>query len=181
MIRHNKLVYFCSLLALLVSCSPFRVLDAESDEGFRLANYKSFDFVDVEISGEALSEKHSPQVELLKKEIAKQLTARGLAYESADPDLEVNIGIVVTEKVQTRQTNYLTDAPKYIGQRRYTWKSEEVEVGRYKEGTLSLHLIDHDKKELVWQGAIEAIVPKDADKQKGKIVEGVRKLISTIP
>ncbi|WP_242928592.1 DUF4136 domain-containing protein [Pontibacter vulgaris] len=181
MMRYNLLCFFWILMTFLSSCSPFTVLDADSVEGFRLANYKTFDFVDVEISGRALGEAQSPQVELLKSEIAKQLAARGLTYDSGNADLAINIGIVVADKVQTRQTDYRTDAPRYVGQRRYTWKSQEVEVGRYKEGTLSLHLVEREKNELVWQGAIEAVVPKDADKQKGDIVEGVKKLISTIP
>ena len=32
---------------------------------------------------------------------------------------------------------------------RYTWRSREVEVGRYREGTVSVHLVDSDRNELV--------------------------------
>ncbi|AKD05229.1 DUF4136 domain-containing protein [Pontibacter korlensis] len=165
----------------LAACSPVRVLESEADEGFRLSNYKTFNFFEVETSGEAL-QPYASQLDYLKQEIVQQLEQRGLQQSSSEPDLNINLGVVVAEKVQTRQTNILTDPPFYIGQRRYTWKSRDVEVGRYQQGTLSLHLVDNARNELVWQGAAEGAVPDDnAAKLQERIREGVQKLIQEIP
>lgn len=169
------------LLAGMVSCSPVRVLETEADQGFQLSNYQTFDFYEVEASGNALAP-YALQLDYLKQEIADQLQQRGLTRSSTNPDLKVNLGIVVAEKVQTRQTNILTDPPYYIGQRRYTWRTREVEAGRYKQGTLSLHLVNNAENELVWQGAAEGVLPDDnTAKVQKRISEGVQKLVEKIP
>ena len=165
----------------VVACSPIRVLETETDEGFKLSNYKTFDFYDVDASGDALKP-YEAQLQFLQQQITQQLEQRGLQRSSASPDLKVNLGIVVAEQVQTRETNILTDPPFYVGQRRYTWKTREVEVGRYQQGTLSVHLVDNARSELVWQGAAQGVVPEEnTAKLQKRIAEGVRKLVQEIP
>ncbi|MFD2245619.1 DUF4136 domain-containing protein [Pontibacter ruber] len=173
--------YLWLLTLCLLACSPITILDTESEDDFHLANYKTFDFYEVETSGDAIGPEYKEQLDYLKQEIEAQLKTRGLTRSSANPDLKVNMGIVLAEKVQTRETDIRTDGPRYMGQRRYTWKSQEVEVGRYKEGTLSVHLVDNSNNEMVWQGAAESIVPEDPGKQQRRIAEGVQKLIASIP
>ncbi|GHA54829.1 hypothetical protein GCM10007389_02700 [Pontibacter akesuensis] len=157
------------------------MLDTEADAGFQLRNYSTFDFYQVEASGDAL-EPYGPQLAFLKQEITQQLQQRGLTRTSSNPDLKINLGIVVAEKVQTRETNIQTDPPFYMGQRRYSWRSREVETGRYQQGTLSVHLVDNARNEMVWQGAAAGVVPDDnTAKLQKRISEGVQKLIELIP
>jgi hypothetical protein len=173
--------YLCLLALYLLACSPVTLLDTKSEDNFHLANYRTFDFYGVGTNTDAIGPEYKKQLAFVQQEIEKQLHSRGLTRNTAQPDLKVNLGIVVAEKVQTRETDIRTDGPRYTGQRRYTWKSRQVEVGRYKEGTLSVHLVDNARNELVWQGAAESIVPKDPGKLRGRIVEGVQKLIASIP
>ena len=170
----------CLLVAVLLACSPVRVRRTEPAEGFALANYRTFDFYAVETEGDALSPDYTRGVALLKDAVARQLQARGLTQQGNDPDLRVNLGIVVNQKVQTRQTNLQTDPPNYIGQRRYTWKSREVEVGRYRQGTVSVHLVDARKNELVWQGVAEGVVPEKEVKLEKTIAEGAEALFNRL-
>ncbi|MEJ8802111.1 DUF4136 domain-containing protein [Pontibacter sp. H249] len=171
-------IFLCLLVA---ACSPIKLLDSEADDGFRLSNYKTFDFYDVEASGDAL-QPYGAQLDFLQEQITQQLEQRGLRRSSESPDLKVNLGIVVAEEIQTRETNILTDPPFYVGQRRYTWKSRDVEVGRYQQGTLSLHLVDNKRNELVWQGAAQGVVPEENKaKLQKRIEEGVKKLVQNIP
>ena len=169
------------LLVLLAACSSIKVLPSEAETGFRLSNYQTFDFYELDASGDALGENYLPQVELIKQEITANLEQRGLRRSATNPDLLINLGIVAKEQVQTRQTDIRSDPPHYIGQRRYTWKSREVEVGRYTEGTLSVHLVDRARNEMVWRGAAESIVPQKPEKQQQRIKEGVQKLLSEVP
>lgn len=170
----------CLFAAVLLACSPVRVLRTEPADGFALSNYRTFDFYAVETEGDALSPDYQRGVALLKDAVARQLQARGLTQKSDDPDLRVNLGIVVNQKVQTRQTNLQTDPPNYIGQRRYTWKSREVEVGRYRQGTVSVHLVDPRKNELVWQGAAEGVVPEKDAKLEKTIARGAEALFGKL-
>ena len=60
-----------------------------------------------------------------------------------------------------------------MGQRRYSWKSKEVEVGRYKTGTLLIDLVDPSTNKLVWKGGGEGVLPgkeKDFSKEVNELV-----------
>ncbi len=173
-----KILSLISLL-LVSGCSSVKIIDVQPTPGFALANYKTFDFFKTESSGD-ISPKFNERLELLKAEISKQLVARGLSQSTDGADLLINIGVVVEEKIQTRETDLRTDGARYMGQRNYTWKSEEVEVGRYREGTVTLHLVDQSKNAMVWRGAANGIIPEKDSKVKETIVLGVEELIKKI-
>jgi len=170
---------FLILLALFFfSCSGVRLLNSESNEGFDVSNYKSFDFYELEATGDTAAN-FSTNVGLLKNEIEKQLALKGFRRSDTEPDLRVNIGIVVKEKIQTRETT-LRDAPRYVGQRNYSWKSEEVEVGRYKEGTVTVHLVDPNNNKLMWKGVVQGVVPSNKSNLSSTIQEGMEVLFSNL-
>src|SRR5690606_1234921 len=165
---------FVIILCLLAACSPVRILNIYKAEGFTLKNYKTFDFFKVDASGE-LSPSYMERVDLIKAEIANHLTQPGLQQTSSSPDLLLNIGIVVEEKEQTRETSIM-DAPRYIGQRNYHWESEEVVVNRYKEGMVTVHFVDRETNRLVCEGIASAVIVQKDEAVKKNITEGVRKL-----
>jgi hypothetical protein len=165
---------------VLLGCTVVRVKNTEASAGFALGQYKTFGFYEVSPQGDTVAPSYRHQVELLKNAIRQQLSAKGLTFAPSDPDLLVNIGVVTREKVQTRQTDFRTDAPRYIGQRRYSWRSEEVEVGRYKEGTVSVHLVDRQNNALVWKGVVEAIIPRREARLQKTIHAGVAKLFASL-
>ncbi|RDC64967.1 DUF4136 domain-containing protein [Adhaeribacter pallidiroseus] len=175
----NIFLIFFSLIGLF-GCSAARVTNVDAADNFALTNYKTFNFYEITNNGEPVDAQYNNRIAILKNAIQQQLTAKGLTLTSTNPDLLVNLGIVTTEKVQTRQTDFRTDAPKYIGQRRYSWKSQQVEVGRYRQGTASVHLVDPTKDELVWQGAIEGVIPKKDAALEKEVNAGVSKLFSKL-
>lgn len=165
-------------LTIFFACSPVRILNVHKTDGFSLSNYKTFDFFKVDASGE-LSPMYTDRIELIKTEIARHLSQRGLQQSDTSPDLLLNIGIVVEEKEQTRETT-IRDAPIYIGQRNYHWESEEIVVNRYKQGTVNVHFVDRKTNRLVCEGIASAvIVEKDAAVRKN-IAEGVEELFNEI-
>lgn len=151
-------------ITTIVSCSTSRIVNTEISEDVDLSTYKTFDFYKLEASGDTLSRKFLYRTDLLKTAIANELVKKGYKQVSGNADLIVNIGITVKEKVQSRQTDFRTDAPRYIGQRRYNWKSKEVETGRYRIGTVDIHLVDSQKDLLVWRKVVEGVIP-DRDKK----------------
>ncbi|MDQ3291695.1 MAG: DUF4136 domain-containing protein, partial [Bacteroidota bacterium] len=160
--------------------SSTRVTNVEAADNFALTNYKTFNFYEITTNGEPVDPQYNDRINILKTALQQQLSSKGLTLSPTNSDLLVNIGIVTTEKVQTRQTNFRTDAPRYIGQYRYSWKSQEVEVGRYREGTVSVHLVDPTKNELVWQGVMEGIIPKKNTALQREVNAGVTELFSKI-
>ncbi len=166
------------IVLIAFSCSGIRILNSESNQGFKLSNYKTYNFYKLQVSGDTTAN-FTANAELLKKEIEKQLMLKGLLLSNVEPGLRINIGIVVQEKIQTRETS-LQDAPRYIGQRNYSWKSEEIEVGRYKEGTVTVHLVDPTNNTLMWKGAVEGALPSNKSKLPSTIKKGMEKLFSQL-
>ena len=165
-------------LLVCVSCSGVRVLNTEADPGFQIGKYKTFDFFEIVGAGDT-SSYFEENVKLLKESIVQKLQAKGLTQTSSQPDLQVNIGAMVEEKVQTRETT-LRDAPRYMGQRNYTWKSEEIEVGRYREGTVTVHLVDPSTKKLMWKGAVAGVIPNKQKNVPATIEEGMQALFAKL-
>lgn len=174
-----KILIIPFLILAFSACSYVKVLETKADEDFNLAEYDTFNFYDSPEAGKTLSAEYQQELDMLKEEIARQLEARGLS-QSPSPDLLVNIGAVVEEKVQTRKTD-IREAPIYIGQRRYTWESKEVETGRYQLGTVNVHLVDREENKLLWKGVAESVLPKKQEKLRKNIEEGVSALFETIP
>ena len=83
------------------------------------------------------------------------------------------------EKIQTRETDFSTDAV-YMRTRNYSWQSEEVEVGRYDEGTLTIDFVDTKDNTLKCIGVARGVkVKKDKNAPKN-IANGLEKLFKQI-
>lgn len=161
------------VLYIQFSCaSPAKitVLPIEAVD-FQLADYQTFGFYGLDVKGDT-STQFQKNVHLLKAGIIQQMENRGLK-ENPNPELKINIGISVEEKIHTRETGLMTDPGtfNYIGQRRYTWKTETVEVGRYKKGSISLDFVDAHKNQAVWMAVSEKIIPKKEKKMPGEILK----------
>lgn len=176
--KPNKLLALI-LLILSFSCSSSLVtLEDSSYENFDLSAFKSYDFFEVE-NTDPTNPNFQLAIDLLKKDIAEAMEARGL-NKSSDADLKINLGLVVEEKVQTRTTSLATDPFMYTGQRNYTWQSQEVPVNTYKEGSLSMHLVDTKSNQAVWVGTINRVVPKKEEKKAEAIHFAVAELFKEI-
>ncbi len=164
--------------SLLFTCRSSKVLETENVEGFQLNQYQTFDFFKLEASGDT-SSNFQANATLIKNAITRNLESRGLKRVDTNPDLLINIGIVVKEETQTRQTT-IREAPRYMGQRTYSWKSEEIEVGKYRTGTATVHLVDADTKTMMWRGVIESIIPEKKEKVAESIEDGVDLLFANL-
>lgn len=166
-------------LLLLASCAPVRVLSTEAQPGVNFSTYKTYNFLDVTARNEAAMPGPGGATQQLKDAIATQLQRRG--YQQAEqPELWVNIGVVVQDRVQTRQTD-IRDAPRYIGQRNYRWQSQEVVVGQYEEGTATVELVDAARNERVWSGVVSSTITRNGDKLEKRINQAMESLFNKYP
>jgi len=174
--RINATLLLFFLIMLSFSCSPIQVLDQEYDTGFALNNYRTFDFYSIDTSsGPANSKAYNTSLAALKTEITQQLQKRGLQPGTHNPDLLVNIGIVINEKVHTRQS--AGGDPHYMGQRHYTWESSQLELGQhYNQGTVTVHLVDRARNTLVWRGVVEGIVPDKPARLQRNVADAMEAL-----
>src|SRR5688500_11667696 len=124
----KKIIIFLSIL--LFGCGGVSIKNVQKADGFTLSKYKTFGFFTVDATGDALGKNYATNLDLLKKAITKQFEMKGIALVADNPDITVNIGIVVSKEVQTRETSFGNpgDRTYYMGQRNYSWKAEEVVV-----------------------------------------------------
>ena len=169
----------CFLLIVTFGFSQ-TLVSYNKTEGVDFSKYKTYKIDSLEIKKIPEFEPQKAGLNLLMLEIIKQMNARGYEKVSENPDLLINIGLVLEEGVQTRETS-IRDAPYYIGQRNYHWESEEVVVGKYTEGTVTLDLIDSDKNAMIWQAVSSGVLSKKREKNKKRIVKGVNKLFKKFP
>ncbi|MFZ2905565.1 MAG: DUF4136 domain-containing protein [Cyclobacteriaceae bacterium] len=169
-------------LIISVGCSSVRIKDVNKEEGFSLSNYKTFGFFQVDASGDAIGPNYTGNLDLLKKAITNELEAKGLTSAVENPDLMVNIGIVISKEVQTRETSFTNpgDRMAYMGQRNYSWHAQEVVVGTYKQGSVSVHLVDRAAGKLVWQATAESVVPEKEKNVPPLIEEGMKSLFAKL-
>jgi len=166
----------------LMSCGGVKIKGVTSASNFALSNYKTYNFYEVDAEGDALSDNYKENLELVKTAVSKQMVLRGLTQTSGSPDLLVNIGAVVSEEIQTRETSFANPADRmaYMGQRNYSWQVSEVEVGRYREGSVTLDLVDSRSVKLLWQGSADSILPTKEKNLPALIDSGIAKLFEKI-
>ncbi|MGY2132134.1 DUF4136 domain-containing protein [Hymenobacter sp. HD11105] len=167
------------LLLSLVACAPERVQYTNQQPGIDFTAYKTYNFMDVNARNEAEFKGPGTGIETLKQAIGREMTRRG--YQQSDnPDLLVNIGVVIKDKSQTRQTT-IQEAPFYLGQRNYRWQSQEVKTGSYEEGTATVEVVDAARKELIWEGSVASILTEDAAKLTNRINSAITTLFEKYP
>src|SRR5690348_14857083 len=97
----NTWIIAFALLMIASSCSTVRLEKWTKDPNANLSNYKTFSLYDVTTPNDIPME-YMPRVEIVRSEMIKYMEHLGLKRVTENPDLLVNIGIVVEEKIQTR-------------------------------------------------------------------------------
>ena len=110
------------------------------------------------------------------------MESRGYAYSEADPDLLVNFYANVQDKQEIRSTPVSVG---YYGYRRGLYggiSTSDIQTVDYKQGTLSIDLVDPRQKILVWQATAEGRVSSEARKNPGPAIDGVvSEMMATVP
>ncbi len=175
--------YFFFLLAVtLFACSGVKVANVSAEPGVDLSKYKTFGFYKVKASGDTISASFDRRAGYLKDAITTEMTSRGYTLAENNPDLYVNIGILVSNEIQTRETDWRTDGRyTYMGQRNYSWHSQEIEVGRYREGTVTLHFVEAANNKMLWKGSAEGVIPEKEKNMPKAAQTGMSELFKKFP
>lgn len=147
---------------LLAGCASGPSIVTNAAPGFDVSAYRSFAYLDpLSTDREGMRTIESQE---LMAATTRELEARGFTRDDANPDMHVNFMIATKEKIESRPT---AGPSMYYGRARYgTWggygmgmgMGTTTEVVQRTEGTLSIDLIDAQRKELVWEGSATARV-----------------------
>lgn len=166
----------------LFACSAPRVLDVSTAPEADFSKYKTFAFYEVTALGDTITEGFNERIGYLKKAITAEMGQRQFKQVNNNADLLINIGIAIKLEVQTRETDWRTDGMmKYMGQRNYKWESKEIEVGRYRRGAITLHIVDAAKNHMLWTATLRGSLPDDSTKVAAFAQKGINLLYKQFP
>ena len=166
-----------SIIALIVTFVGFSSAQDVTNSSFKLNEYKTFGFTpdDLAFLNSHLNAERG--IERVKTAIKNQMEEAGIKL-SDNPQLLLNLGISVQEKVQTRETN-IHDM-HYMGQRNYHWQVDEIQIGTYEEGTLKIDFVNMADNELVNQAIVSEVLTDNDKKMEKRINKVIQKLFKKL-
>lgn len=176
-------ILITAIIVALASCAPVKVSSvgtlSSKAEG---KIYKTYNIGGLELKSKP-GENFSRNLQLVVAAIDKEMQAKGFQRGPANPDLLINLGMAVTDEVQTRETT-IQDARyhvNYYGGRDYGWQSEEIVVDEYKDGHVVLDFVDTKQSEMIWQGGVTGTLTNSKKKMEKRINSAFAQLFKKFP
>jgi hypothetical protein len=146
------------MAVIATSCASGPKVRADADPGADFSVYRSYGFVDP--LGTDRTGYRSILTERLKQSVARELEQRGYVRDDASPDLRVNFFVNVEQKQQitTTPTAAIPYDYGYYGYRTGLyehWPAYDIHSYEYTQGTLTIDLVDVERRQLVWSGVAE--------------------------
>ena len=163
----------------LAGCASGPDIRADYDKSADFGKYRTFGFVAQ--AGTDSGDFRSLSTQMLQNAAARQMEQRGYT-RAENPDLVINFKGKLEEKVDVEST----PAPYYgpgwgyggwYGAPYGGWGGTEVTTRRYNVGTLVIDVVDREKRQVVFQGAISGVVTKEMQQNReasiNRAVEGI--------
>lgn len=161
------------IVTFLTSCSSIKV-DQDYDKKVDFGQYKTYAYHKAGIDKVEISDLDKKRI---LRSIDEVMTGKGFT-KSETPDLLINFFTKEREQVDVTQFN--AGWGYGWGWNPYLWGGR-TSVNRYTEGTLTIDIIDAQKKELIWQGQGEGVLTKKTTKKDENIKEFVLKILAQYP
>ena len=161
-------------LLLLSACSSGPTVRIDADPAADFSRYRSWDFyqpIAMEANGYT-----SHTSERVRAAVAREMQARGYVHDTTAPDLRVNFQGLVQDKTDV-YTVPRTDWQYFYSYRARSYVAvpvwhDQAQISRYREGTLTLDLVDAQANRLVWTGsAIGRIAAGQTPEQRAAAVD----------
>ncbi|QDH71805.1 DUF4136 domain-containing protein [Lysobacter alkalisoli] len=176
----------CALvaMAMLASCASGPRVRAELDPEADFSRYRSYAFYEplaMEESGYG-----SYLSDRIKTSIRREMEARGYVFDAQSPDLRVNFQAVVQDKTDVYSVPR-TDIQYFYSYRHRHYVAvpvwyDQTQVSRYREGTLTVDLVDAARNRLVWTGdAIGRVVQRTPQERSAAADQAVTAIFAQFP
>lgn len=161
---------------------------ADYDRSADFGKYRTFGFVSE--AGKDSAEFKTIATQMMQAAATREMEARGYRRADQNPDLLVNFKGKLEEKTDIESTPapYYGPGWGYGGWygSPYGWGSpiggSQVTTRRYNVGTLVVDIVDRERRQAVFQGAIEGVVTKEMMKNKqAAIDQAVAHIFSRYP
>lgn len=179
----SHMLRFPAVLAVaaiaLAGCASGPDIQADYDKAADFGKYRTYGFVGQ--AGTDSGDFRSLVTKMLQNAASQQMEQRGYT-RAENPDLVINFKGKLEEKVDVEST----PAPYYgpgwgyggwYGAPYGGWGGTEVTTRRYNVGTLVIDVVDREKRQVVFQGAISDVVTKEMQQNReasiNRAVEGI--------
>jgi Domain of unknown function (DUF4136) len=174
-------MYMCILAAaatvLISACASTPAIHRETNPDVSISSYKTFGFLSPlatdKFPYESLLTQH------LKDATRHMMESKGYVFSNGTPDLLFNFYVNIQNKQDVRATPgpaYVGYAGGYYGYRSgyyRVYNTTTIETVNYKQGTLTIDLIDSKQKVLAWTATAEGRVSSDALKNPGPAIDSL--------
>lgn len=170
---------------MLAACASGPDVRAIADPSVNFSQFQTFGFV--EPLGTDRAGYQSMVSQQLKASTTREMQARGLRYDAANPQLLVNFNAKLNDKMRVTTTPEPIMAPGYYGYRRgfynpWPMYAETTDVTQYTEGTLTIDVVDAARKQMVWEGTVtKSVTSKDQQNVNGAIDAAVTAAFTKFP
>jgi hypothetical protein len=156
-------------LMALAGCASGPTVRTNVEPGTDFAQYKTFAFMSP--LGTDRAGYRSIVSQQLVVAAQREMEARGMRRVDDSPQLLVNFGATLSEKLEVTtmpSPAYRYGGPGYYGYRAglySTWAYyDQTMVTQYTQGTLNIDIVDAVRKQLVWEGVVtDSVTQKDLD------------------
>lgn len=156
---------------LLAACASGPQIDHDTNPAANFSAYQSFGFFSPLATDKAGYE--TVFTARLKDSTRRAMESKGYVYSESNPDLLLNFYANVQDRQEIRSTpssmGYYGYRSGYYG----GFSTSTVETVDYKQGTLSIDLVDAQKKILAWQAKAEGRVSSKARQNPGPAIDAV--------
>jgi hypothetical protein len=171
-------LYMCAVAAAVVVsvCASTPAIHRETNPDATFNSYKTFGFFSPvapdKFGYESLLTQH------LKDSIRYRMELKGYVFGARTPDLLLNFYVNIEDRSDVRTTpgsvGYVGYAGGYYGYRKGYYRvfnTGTVETVNYKQGTLTIDLVDAKQKVVAWTATAEGRVSRDALTNPGSVID----------
>lgn len=163
-------------LSMLTACASGPQIRTDADPAVNVTTYRSFGFFEPLATDQA---GYSTLLTArLKDTTRRELEARGYVFDAANPALLVNFHINIREKTEIRSSPTVGVGYGYYGYRTGMYGAwagypYDIETVNYREGTLTIDVVDASRRALVWQGVAEGRIRRKAVENPAAAIDEV--------
>ena len=166
--------WLAALLLLLAGCASGPTVRTDVDPDADFGRYRTWAFYEpiaMEASGYT-----SHTTERIRAAVTSQMQARGYVYDPAAPQLRVNFQGIVEDKTDV-YTVPRTDYQLFYSYRARSYVAvpvwyDQAQVRNYRQGTLTVDLVDAAANRLVWTGSAIGRVTRKAPEERATEIDG---------
>ena len=156
--------FLCVAVSVVVlsGCASRPEIRLDKDPNIDLGGYQTFAFFDPVATDKS---RYTTLVSgRLKDATRNELERRNYVYSETNPDLRVNFYLNVVDRQEVRTS------PASFGPLGRVWLTD-IDTVNYRQGTLSVDVVDPRKNLLVWQGIAEGRISRKALENPGPVIE----------